>query len=128
MQQRKPAGVLNGWPFVGVASVAILAAVAAASHPPDVASAGSAVRSRRAPPWRFFGESPHMPVRVCPNAWTRWQRKPPLPCVRCGFHGVLSPHLWRSTSPVAFAREGNAITWTPAVGLCLHLQMTAHRR
>jgi hypothetical protein len=45
MQQRKPAGVLNGWPFVGVASVAILAAVAAAiAITPDVGeAAGRAV-------------------------------------------------------------------------------------
>ena len=30
MQQHRPKGLLNGWPFVGVASVAILAAVLAA--------------------------------------------------------------------------------------------------
>jgi hypothetical protein len=30
MQQHRPTGLLNGWPFVGVASVAILAAVLAA--------------------------------------------------------------------------------------------------
>ena len=30
MQQHRPKGLLNGWPFVGVAAVAILAAVMAA--------------------------------------------------------------------------------------------------
>jgi hypothetical protein len=46
MQQRKPAGVLNGWPFVGVASLAILASVATAiAVTPEVGeAAGRAVR------------------------------------------------------------------------------------
>jgi len=30
MQQLRPTGMLNGWPFVGVAAVAILASVLAA--------------------------------------------------------------------------------------------------
>ncbi|MGH8236254.1 MAG: hypothetical protein ACREXP_04430 [Steroidobacteraceae bacterium] len=42
MQQHRPAGLLNGWPFVGVAAVAILAAVVAAiAITPDTGEAAA---------------------------------------------------------------------------------------
>ena len=44
MQQHRPKGLLNGWPFVGVAALAILASVVAAiAITPDPGDAASRV-------------------------------------------------------------------------------------
>lgn len=119
MQQRRPTGLLNGWPIVGLAAVAILAAVLAAiATAPDVGEA--AARSVRltartsvtlflaaftaAALWRFW-----------PNAWTRWQRQNRryLGVSFAFSHAVhLGAIFWlQHVRPVEFAQQVNAITW-----------------
>jgi sulfoxide reductase heme-binding subunit YedZ len=119
MQQRKPAGVLNGWPFVGVASVAILAAVAAAiAITPDVGeAAGRAVRltARTSVALFLAAFTASALFRFWPNAWTRWQRQNRryLGVSFAVSHGVhLAAIFWlKHVQPVEFARDVNAITW-----------------
>jgi methionine sulfoxide reductase heme-binding subunit len=119
MQQRKPAGVLNGWPFVGVASVAILAAVAAAiAITPDVGeAAGRAVRltARTSVALFLAAFTASALFRFWPNAWTRWQRgnRRFLGVAFAVSHGVhLAAIFWlKHVQPVEFARDVNAITW-----------------
>ena len=119
MQQRTPAGLFSGWPFVGVAALAIVAAVLAAiATAPEVGEA--AARSVRltartsvtlflaaftaAALWRFW-----------PNAWTRWQRQNRryLGVSFAFSHAVhLGAILWlQHVRPVEFAQQVNAITW-----------------
>lgn len=119
MQQRKPAGVLNGWPFVGVASVAILASVAAAiAITPDVGeAAGRAVRLTARTSVALFLAAfiASALFRLWPNVWTRWQRQNRryLGVAFAVSHGVhLAAIFWlKHVQPGEFAREVNAITW-----------------
>ena len=119
MQQRKPAGVLNGWPFVGVASVAILASVVAAiAITPDVGeAAGRAVRltARTSVALFLAAFTASALFRLWPNAWTRWQRgnRRYLGVSFAVSHGVhLAAIFWlQHVQPVEFARDVNAITW-----------------
>ena len=119
MQQRKPTGLLNGWPFVGVAAVAILAAVLAAiAITPDVGeAAGGAVRltARTSVALFLAAFTASALFRLWPNAWTRWQRgnRRFLGVAFAVSHGVhLAAIFWlKHVQPVEFAREVNAITW-----------------
>lgn len=119
MQQRRPAGLLNGWPFVGVASVAILASVAAAiAITPDVGeAAGRAVRlTARTSVTLFLAAFTAAALfRLWPNAWTRWQRQNRryLGVSFAVSHGVhLAAIFWlQHVRPVEFARDVTAITW-----------------
>ena len=119
MQQRRPAGLLNGWPFVGVASVAILASVAAAiAITPDVGeAAGRAVRlTARTSVTLFLAAFTAAALfRLWPNAWTRWQRSNRrfLGVAFAVSHGVhLVAIFWlQHVQPVEFAQSVNAITW-----------------
>jgi sulfoxide reductase heme-binding subunit YedZ len=119
MQQRRPTGLVNGWPLVGVAAVAILAAVLAAiATAPDVGEA--AARSVRltartsvtlflaaftaAALWRFW-----------PNAWTRWQRQNRR-YLGVSFAVSHFTHLGAiaalgRVAPAELAADANAITW-----------------
>jgi sulfoxide reductase heme-binding subunit YedZ len=119
MQQRRRAGVLNGWPFVGIASVAILAAVAAtiAITPDAGEAAGRAVRltARTSVALFLAAFTAAALFRLWPNAWTRWQRsnRRYLGVSFAVSHGVhLAAILWlRHVQPVEFARDVTAITW-----------------
>ena len=119
MQQRRPMGLLNGWPFVGVASVAILASVAAAiAITPDVGeAAGRAVRlTARTSVTLFLAAFTAAALfRLWPNAWTRWQRQNRryLGVSFAVSHGVhLAAILWlQHVRPVEFARDVTAVTW-----------------
>jgi methionine sulfoxide reductase heme-binding subunit len=119
MQQRRPSGMLNGWPFVGVASAAILAAVlvAVAITPDAGEAAGRAVRlTARTSVTLFLAAFTAAALfRLWPNAWTRWQRSNRrfLGVAFAVSHGVhLAAILWlRHLQPVEFAQSVNAITW-----------------
>ena len=119
MQQRRPAGLLNGWPFVGVASVAILAAVVAAiAITPDAGEAAArAVRlTARTSVTLFLAAFTAAALfRLWPNAWTRWQRQNRryLGVSFAVSHGVhLAAIFWmQHVQPVEFAQRVNAITW-----------------
>ncbi len=119
MQQRKPSGVLNGWPFVGVAAVAIIASVAAAiAITPDAGeAAGRAIRltARTSVALFLAAFTASALFRLWPNAWTRWQRQNRryLGVSFAVSHGVhLAAIFWlKHVQPVEFAQEVNAITW-----------------
>jgi sulfoxide reductase heme-binding subunit YedZ len=119
MQQRKPMGVLNGWPLVGVAALAILAsvAVAIAITPDTGAAAARAVRlTARTSVVLFLAAFTAAALwRLWPNAWTRWQRQNRryLGVSFAVSHGVhLAAILWlQHVRPVEFAQSVNAITW-----------------
>ena len=119
MQQRKPSGVLNGWPFVGVAAVAILASIAVAiAITPDVGeAAGRAVRltARTSVALFLAAFTASALFRLWPNAWTRWQRSNRrfLGVAFAVSHGVhLVAIFWlQHVQPVDFAQEVNAIIW-----------------
>jgi hypothetical protein len=119
MQQRKPAGALNGWPFVGVASLAILASVATAmAITPDAGeAAGRAVRltARTSVALFLAAFTASALFRLWPNAWTRWQRQNRryLGVSFAVSHGVhLAAIFWlQHVQPVEFAERVNAITW-----------------
>lgn len=119
MQQRRPAGLLNGWPFVGAASVAILAAtLAAIAITPDLGEAAArAVRvTARTSVALFLAAFTAAALwRLWPNAWTRWQRQNRryLGVSFAVSHGVhLVAIFWlQHIRPVEFAQEVNAITW-----------------
>jgi methionine sulfoxide reductase heme-binding subunit len=119
MQQHRPAGALNGWPLVGVASVAILASVAAAiAITPEVGeAAGRTVRltARTSVALFLAAFTASALFRLWPNAWTRWQRQNRryLGVAFAVSHGVhLAAIFWlQHVRPVEFARDVNAITW-----------------
>jgi methionine sulfoxide reductase heme-binding subunit len=119
MQQRNSAGILNGWPFVGVAAVAILAAVATAiAITPDAGeAAGRAVRltARTSVALFLAAFTASALFRLWPNVWTRWQRSNRrfLGVAFAVSHGVhLAAIFWlQHVQPVEFARDVNAITW-----------------
>ena len=135
MQQRKPAGVLNGWPFVGVASVAILASVAAAiAITPDVGeAAGRAVRltARTSVALFLAAFTASALFRLWPNAWTRWQRQNRryLGVSFAVSHGVhLAAIFWlKHVQPVEFAQRGECDHLDRRrAGLCLHRRDDGH--
>jgi hypothetical protein len=119
MQQRRPAGVLNGWPFVGVAAVAILtAAVAAIAISPDAGEAAARVvrvTARTSVALFLAAFTAAALWRLWPNAWTRWQRQNRryLGVSFAVSHGVhLAAIFWmQHVQPVEFAERVNAITW-----------------
>jgi sulfoxide reductase heme-binding subunit YedZ len=119
MQQRRPARLLNGWPFVGGAAVAILASVAAAiAITPDAGdAAGRAVRltARTSVALFLAAFTASALFRLWPNAWTRWQRQNRryLGVAFAVSHGVHLAAIFRlqHVRPVEFAEEVTAITW-----------------
>ena len=119
MQQRSPSGVLNGWPIVGLAAVAILAAVGAAIAitPDGGAAAARVVRlTARTSIALFLAAFTAAALwRLWPNAWTRWQRQNRryLGVSFAVSHGVhLVAIFWlQHVRPVEFAQSVNAITW-----------------
>ncbi len=119
MQQRTPAGLLNGWPFVGVAAVAILAAaVAAIAISPDAGEAAARVvrvTARTSVALFLAAFTAAALWRLWPNAWTRWQRQNRryLGVAFAVSHGVhLAAIFWmQHVRPVEFAEGVNAITW-----------------
>ena len=119
MQQRRPAGLLNGWPFVGVAAVAILAAaVAAIAISPDAGEAAARVvrvTARTSVALFLAAFTAAALFRLWPNAWTRWQRQNRryLGVSFAVSHGVhLAAIFWmQHVQPVEFAERVNVITW-----------------
>ena len=119
MQQRRPAGLLNGWPFVGVAAVAILAvAVAAIAMSADEGEAAARVvrvTARTSVALFLAAFTAAALFRLWPNAWTRWQRRNRryLGVSFAVSHGVhLAAIFWlQHVRPVEFAGQVNVITW-----------------
>lgn len=119
MQQRRPAGVLNGWPFVGVASLAIFASVAVAiAITPDAGDAAARtvrLTARTSVALFLAAFTASALFRLWPNAWTRWQRgnRRYLGVSFAVSHGVhLAAILWlQQVRPVEFAQEVSTITW-----------------
>ena len=119
MQQRRPAGLLNGWPFVGVAAVAILAlcGAAIAITPDEGEAAARVVRvTARTSVTLFLAAFTAAALwRLWPNAWTRWQRSNRrfLGVSFAVSHGVhLAAIFWmQHVRPVEVAERVNAITW-----------------
>ena len=119
MQQRRPAGLLNGWPFVGVAAVAILALVLAAiaitPDPGEAAARAVRVTARTSVALFLAAFTAAALWRLWPNAWTRWQRQNRryLGVSFAVSHGVhLVAIFWlQHVRPVEFAQSVNAITW-----------------
>ena len=119
MQQHTPKGLLNGWPFVGVAAVAILAAVMAAiAITPDPGEAAARVvrlTARTSVTLFLAAFTAAALFRLWPNGWTRWQRQNRryLGVAFAVSHGVhLAAIFWmQHVQPVEFAQRVNAITW-----------------
>lgn len=119
MQQHRPAGLMNGWPFVGVAAVAILAATLAAiaisADPGDAAARAVRVTARTSVTLFLAAFTAAALFRLWPNAWTRWQRSNRrfLGVAFAVSHGVhLAAIFWlQQVRPVEFAQQVNAITW-----------------
>ena len=119
MQQRRPAGLLNGWPFVGVAAVAILAVAGAAiTISPDAGEAAARVvrvTARTSVALFLAAFTAAALFRLWPNAWTRWQRQNRryLGVSFAVSHGVhLAAIFWmQHVRPVEFAERVSAITW-----------------
>jgi sulfoxide reductase heme-binding subunit YedZ len=119
MQQRKPTGLLNGWPFVGVAAVAILAAVLAAiaiTPDPGEAAARAVRLTARTSVALFLAAFTAAALwRFWPNAWTRWQRQNRryLGVSFAFSHAVHLAAIFslQHIQPVEFAQSVTAITW-----------------
>jgi methionine sulfoxide reductase heme-binding subunit len=119
MQQRGHAGLSNGWPFFGVAAVAILAAVGAAIaiSPDEGEAAARVVRvTARTSVTLFLAAFTAAALwRLWPNGWTRWQRQNRryLGVAFAFSHGVhLAAIFWlQHVRPIEFAQQVNAITW-----------------
>jgi len=119
MQQHKPAGVLNGWPFVGLAAVAILAlvgiAVAITPDPGEAAARVVRLTARTSVALFLAAFTAAALWRLWPNAWTRWQRQNRryLGVSFAFSHGVhLVAIFWlQHVRPVEFAQSVTAITW-----------------
>jgi sulfoxide reductase heme-binding subunit YedZ len=119
MQQRRLTGLLNGWPLVGVASVAILALVLAAiAITPDTGEAAARtvrLTARTSVTLFLAAFTAAALFRLWPNAWTRWQRSNRrfLGVAFGVSHGVhLAAIFWmQHVQPVEFAQRVNAITW-----------------
>ena len=119
MQQRKPAGVLNGWPFVGVAAIAIIAsalvAIAITADSGEAAARVVRLTARTSVALFLAAFTAAALWRLWPNAWTRWQRQNRryLGVAFAVSHGVhLAAILWlQHIRPVEFAQSVNAITW-----------------
>ena len=119
MQQRRLTGLLNGWPLVGVASVAILALVLAAiAITPDTGEAAARtvrLTARTSVTLFLAAFTAAALFRLWPHAWTRWQRSNRrfLGVAFGVSHGVhLAAIFWmQHVQPVEFAQRVNAITW-----------------
>jgi DMSO/TMAO reductase YedYZ heme-binding membrane subunit len=119
MQQHRPKGLLNGWPFFGVAALAILASVAAAiAITPEAGDAAARVvrlTARTSVTLFLAAFTAAALFQLWPNAWTRWQRsnRRYLGVAFAFSHGVhLVAIFWmQHIQPVEFAQRVNAITW-----------------
>jgi sulfoxide reductase heme-binding subunit YedZ len=119
MQQHKPAGVLNGWPFVGVAAAAILAlvgiAIAITPDPGEAAARAVRVTARTSVALFLAAFTAAALWRLWPNAWTRWQRQNRryLGVSFAVSHGVhLVAIFWlQHVRPVEFAQSVTVVTW-----------------
>ncbi|HKQ13792.1 MAG TPA: hypothetical protein VJT80_10190, partial [Steroidobacteraceae bacterium] len=119
MQQHRPKGLLNGWPFVGVAAVAILASVLAAiaitPDPGEAAARAVRLTARTSVTLFLAAFTAAALFQLWPNAWTRWQRQNRryLGVAFAVSHGVhLAAIFWmQHVQPVEFAQRVNAITW-----------------
>jgi methionine sulfoxide reductase heme-binding subunit len=119
MQQRRAAGLSNGWPFVGVAAVAVLALVLAAiaitPDPGDAAARAVRVTARTSVVLFLMAFTAAALFRLWPNAWTRWQRRNRryLGVSFAFSHGVhLVAILWlQHVRPVEFAASVSVVTW-----------------
>src|SRR5215217_4512415 len=111
--QRRPTGLSNGWPLVGVASVAIIAAVLTAiAITPDMGEAAArTVRlTARTSVTLFLAAFTAAALwRLWPNALTRWQRSNRrfLGVSFAVSHGVhLAAIFWmQHVQPVEFAQR-----------------------
>jgi methionine sulfoxide reductase heme-binding subunit len=116
--QGKSRGFLNGWPFTGVASLAVLAAVlvtiAVTADPAEAAHRVIRLTARTSVTLFLLAFTASALWRFWPNAWTRWQRQNRryLGVSFATSHALhLLAILWlRQIAPADLA-ETTAITW-----------------
>ena len=123
MQQHRPKGLLNGWPFVGVASVAILAAVLAAiaitPEPGEAAARRVRLTARTSVTFPAAFTAAAL-FRLWPNAWTRQrQNRRYLGVAFAVSHGVHLAAILDG-QPIEFAQRERDHLDRRRSRLCLH--------
>jgi methionine sulfoxide reductase heme-binding subunit len=117
--QAKSAGFLNGWPFVAVASLVVLAAtlatILATADLAEAAHRAIRLTARTSITLFLLAFTAAALWRFWPNAWTRWQRQNRryLGVSFAVSHGIhLAAILWLGRiAPADLAQSANLVTW-----------------